>query len=44
VRLGQLRKQAASRSKAAGPAPWADQLTGLTARPLDGETAGAVIV
>ncbi|WP_237276629.1 hypothetical protein [Streptomyces caniscabiei] len=43
VRLEQLRKQAAAHTETAAPAPWTDRLTGLAARSLDGETAGAVI-
>jgi len=43
VRLEQLREQAAARSEAAGPAPWADRLPGLAARSLDGDMAGTVI-
>lgn len=40
----QLREQAAARTEAIAPAPWSDRLTGLAARPLDGDTAGAVMV
>ncbi|MFE2838490.1 hypothetical protein ACFXI6_47270 [Streptomyces mirabilis] len=42
VRLEQLRDQPAGRTDPAGSAPWADRLPKLAARPLDGDTAGAV--
>ncbi|GAA1924108.1 hypothetical protein [Streptantibioticus ferralitis] len=43
TRLNQLREQQAARTQQAAPAPWADRLPELAARPLDGDTAGAVI-
>ncbi|WP_406490697.1 hypothetical protein OHB06_01265 [Streptomyces sp. NBC_01604] len=45
VRLEQLRERMAERTElsAPAPAPWSARLTELAARPLDGETAGAVI-
>ncbi|MFE4540213.1 hypothetical protein ACFRKB_34970 [Streptomyces scopuliridis] len=43
ARLEQLREQAAARTKASGSAPWADRLPDLAARPLDDDTAGAVM-
>ncbi|GDY68835.1 hypothetical protein SAV14893_082280 [Streptomyces avermitilis] len=43
TRLEQLREQAAARTETTGPAPWTDGLPELAARPLDGDTAKAVI-
>jgi ssDNA-binding Zn-finger/Zn-ribbon topoisomerase 1 len=43
TRLEQLRTQMADRTESAAPAPWSARLTELATRPLDGETAGAVI-
>ncbi|MFJ3043863.1 hypothetical protein [Streptomyces tendae] len=43
TRLEQLRTRMADRTESAAPAPWSARLTELAARPLDGETAGAVI-
>ncbi|MFH9968342.1 hypothetical protein ACH4PR_44775 [Streptomyces mirabilis] len=43
TRLEQLHAQMADRTESAVPAPWSARLTELAARPLDGETAGAVI-
>ncbi|OEJ36316.1 hypothetical protein [Streptomyces agglomeratus] len=43
TRLKQLREQAAARTETAAPVPWTDRLPELTARSLDGGTAGAVI-
>lgn len=42
-RLEQLREQAAARTKTTAAAPWTDRLPDLARRPLDGDTAGAVI-
>ncbi|MFH8663074.1 hypothetical protein [Streptomyces afghaniensis] len=42
LRLEQLRRMA-ERTETAAPAPWSARLTELAARPLDGETAEAVI-
>lgn len=43
MRLEQLREQTTVRTEQAAPAPWSARLAELAARPLDGETAGAVI-
>ncbi|MFA0845492.1 hypothetical protein [Streptomyces rochei] len=43
ARLEQLRERAAARTETAVPEPWTDRLPELAARPLDGDTAGAVI-
>ncbi|MFR0367585.1 hypothetical protein [Streptomyces sp. MCC20] len=43
VRLEQLRERTADRTEQPAAAPWSARLTELAARPLDGETAGAVI-
>ncbi|KMS78060.1 hypothetical protein ACH49_18230 [Streptomyces leeuwenhoekii] len=43
TRLEQLRERAAARTEAAVPARWTDRLPELAARPLDGDTSGAVI-
>ncbi|MGW2282880.1 hypothetical protein [Streptomyces sp. NPDC001770] len=45
VRLKQLRERATAgrRSGQAGAGSWTDRLPELAARPLDGDTAGAVI-
>ncbi|MEU6593247.1 hypothetical protein ABZ923_29160 [Streptomyces sp. NPDC046881] len=43
VRLGQLREQQAMGTKQAAAAPWTDRLPELAARPLNADTAGAVI-
>ncbi|TVL87249.1 hypothetical protein CD790_33765 [Streptomyces sp. SAJ15] len=43
IGLEQLRERAVARTEAAVPAPWTDRLPELAARPLDGDTAGAVI-
>ncbi|MFJ9729393.1 hypothetical protein ACIRP3_42330 [Streptomyces sp. NPDC101209] len=42
-RLEQLRERTADRAETPVPAPWWARLTELAARPLEGETAGAVI-
>lgn len=42
VRLEQLREQAAARIEQTGSAPWTDRLPELAARPLEGDTTGAV--
>nr|WP_202453551.1 hypothetical protein [Streptomyces sp. SID4913] len=44
TRLEQLREQAADRTETAAAAPWTNRLPELAARPLDGDTAGAVVV
>ncbi len=41
--LAQLREQPAARTEQAAPAPWADRLPELAARPLSGNPAGTVI-
>lgn len=43
ARLEQLRERMADRIETAAPAPWSARLTELAARPLNGETTGAVI-
>lgn len=43
TRLEQLREQTATRTQRAPATPWTDRLPELAARPLDGDTAGAVI-
>ncbi|MGW7821880.1 hypothetical protein ACWGLF_28020 [Streptomyces puniciscabiei] len=43
ARLEQLRAQTTVRTEQAGAAPWSARLTDLAPRPLDDETAGAVI-
>ncbi|WP_308124814.1 hypothetical protein [Streptomyces sp. NEAU-YJ-81] len=45
TRLEQLREQTAARAETATPVPWPARarLPELAARPLDGDTAGAVI-
>lgn len=44
VRLDQLREQTKVRTETAVVTPWAERLTELGTRPLDGEVAAAVIV
>jgi hypothetical protein len=43
TRLEQLRELTGGRADAAAPAPWADRLTTLAARPISDDLAGAVI-
>ncbi|MFD5608781.1 hypothetical protein ACFWI5_38090 [Streptomyces sp. NPDC127064] len=43
TRLERLREQLAEHTKQAAAVPWTDRLPELAARPLDGDTAGAVI-
>ncbi|MGV9252315.1 hypothetical protein [Streptomyces sp. NPDC003697] len=43
ARLEQLRERVTARSEAAAPVPSTDRLPELAARPLDGDTAEAVI-
>ena len=43
TRLEQLRAMTTVRTEQVAPAPWTDRLPALAARPLDGDTAGAVI-
>ncbi|WP_257139451.1 hypothetical protein OG333_38130 (plasmid) [Streptomyces anulatus] len=43
TRLKQLREQTAARTGQAPAVPWTDRLSGLAARPLHTDTAGAVI-
>jgi hypothetical protein len=43
TRLEQLRELTGGRAHATAPAPWADRLTTLAARPISDDLAGAVI-